>query len=394
MMTWFKKYKYIVSIMLVGVLVLYWLVGAAPETETRLSNTVVPSVSFLNARVSNQAIPIISQGKAQAAEIRNISSEVSGLIVEMSKNAIEGGKVEKGETLMLLEQQPLLLDVALKQADLDQAIVNQLETNAKATIAKKGGKSRSSEFALYLPQLKLANSQVNAAEVALDYAELKLQRSKIIAPISGKVISVKAGLGEYINASQNLMLIYGDEYGLVRLPINDQELKLLNLNTVQESDKEGPPYRPVVYLSSGNKNPSWWQGHVVRIEGKRGRNQMIHAMVEFPLLSNKDASGRQEYLLPGTYVEARIMTPVLEQVSVLPRGLLLPNNGAWLVTGNTKLRKQNLEVLHKDKNFAYVSSGLKDQDKVVSSGNGNLVEGIAVTLKLNTEANLAAGASL
>jgi multidrug resistance efflux pump len=188
---------------------IYLLTDNQPIPERSETQANIPVIPYTVAKSTEISIPIFSRGKVAPAQTRLITSEVPGLVTFVSEQLINGGLIEQNELLIQLDQQPFILDIAQKKSALDQAKLQFYETKAKARVAKKGAGKNASDYALYVPQLRYANSQVEAASAALEYANKQLEKTSIKAPISGKVIMARIHLGEYLQTTQELAKIYG-----------------------------------------------------------------------------------------------------------------------------------------------------------------------------------------
>lgn len=370
-----NRYSTIFIMVLAFGCTIYFLLKQAPVVNKVVHEEVVRDVSFLEVSIGVHPIPIFANGKVTASDIRNISSEVTGLVTHIGDHVVRGGVVNKGDTLIVLDQKPLSLDVSIKQSDLDQAVLALMETKAKAKVAKRGAKKNASEFALFIPQLKSANSRVTAAKVALEYAESKLASSTILAPITGKIISLETNVGEYVTAAQPLITIYGVEVGEVRLALNDRQVKLLKLNEVELGDAADTANFPVVYLTNPQNLGVLWKGRITRVEGVRDSSQMMFVIAEVPLISMANTQSKHEVLIPGTYVDVQILGAAIEGVAILPRHAIRTGNTVWRIDQVNRLESQAVKLIYKDKQYAYVASGLSSKDKIVVSQFNNLVDG-------------------
>ncbi len=388
-MTLVNKYKYpIIVFVLFGALV-YGLLSQAPVPKKIVMAQEITTIPFMAASLQTRSIPLISHGQVTAADIRYVTSDTSGLVTRVSPRFVRGGLITEGETLVELERQPLLLDVAIKQAELDSVSLTLLETQAKARVAKRGAGKNSSPYARYIPQLKSAKSRVEAARAAVDYAKLRLSNAVIRAPMDGKIIEVNVSAGQHIQASQQLSTVYGVARGEVRLPLNDDQVQLLTLQDTRPGEFVGPPHFPRVSITTGQSGSAVWHGHITRLEGERDNNQLVYVIAEVPLQS------QSQILLPGSFVEAVIQSPPLKGVVVMPRAVMRPGNKVWKITKNNKALKHSVGILYKDKDSVYIHAGIKQGDKIVASVFHKLVEGLVIhPVSTDTTPALLAGENL
>jgi len=109
--------------------------------------------------------------------------------------------------------------------------------------------------------------------------------------------------------------------------------------------------------------------------------------VEDPL-SYRDENSDKPRLMIGSFVESNIQANELEDVILLSRDYVRQNDTAWVME-DSRLQIRNLEVLFRDADNAYITSGLEDGDKVVTTNLSTVVEGS----RLRTEESMGMTAS-
>jgi len=373
----------LLALMAISVGVLYLLTANKPVPEKSDININVPVVPYTVARSTDVSIPIFSRGKVTPAHIRHITSEVPGLVSFVSKHLISGGLVQEDEILIQLDRQPFILDISQKQASLDQAKLHLYETKAKARVAKKGAGNNASDYARYIPQLRYANSQVEAASVALIYANTQLEKTSIKAPITGKVIMANIHPGEYLQISQDLAKIYGTETVEIRLPLNDHQISLLGLQySEQKADEQRPP--PKVLIHNFQTNSITWHGTITRTEGERDQNQLLYVIAT---INNNDKGNlATKSLLPGSFIQATITGGLQKNLHILPRETLQAENTLWTISSENRLSRRAVDVIHRGKDKIYIASGINLGERIVSGSFSNLVDGLLIQPKASHRA--------
>ncbi|MBL4796840.1 MAG: efflux RND transporter periplasmic adaptor subunit [Oleispira sp.] len=357
---------------------IYLLMDNKPTPEKSVTEISLPVIPYIVAKSTEISIPIFSRGKVAPAQTRHITSEVPGLVTFVSENLIKGGLVQQDELLIQLDQQPFILDITQKQSSLDQAKLQFYETKAKARVAKRGAGKNASDYALYIPHLRYANSQVEAASAALEYANKQLEKTSIKAPITGKVIMAKIHPGEYLQTTQELAKIYGIETVEVRLPLNDHQLSLLGL---QYSKKKSETLNalPRVLIKNFQDNDIIWHGTITRTEGERDDNQLLYVIAT---VNNSDAKNlATKPLLPGSFIEAIITGNIETELHILPRESLQAEDKLWTISKEDRLSRQPVDVIYRGKDQVYVTSGINLGARIVTGSFSNLVEGLLVEPK-------------
>jgi len=296
----------------------------------------------------------------------------------VSDQLINGGLVTQDELLVQLDQQPFILDIAQKQSNLDQAKLHYYETKAKARVAKKGAGSNASDYALYVPQLRYADSQVEAAIAALDYAKTQLDKTSIKAPISGKVIMANIHTGEYLQTSQALAKIYGTDTVEIRLPLNDQQISLLGLQYSGEVNKALALF-PKVLIQNFQDSSITWHGTITRTEGERDKNQLLYVIAT---VNNNDSNNSAiKSLLPGSFIQATITGGLEKYLHILPRESLQAEDKLWTISTEDRLSRRSVDVIYRGKDKIYITSGIKLGERIVTGSFSNLVDGLLVDPK-------------
>lgn len=365
-----KNYKFAL-IFIIGLTIISWFFLNTPDPE-KIENLIdVPSLTYTNAILNDQSIPIFSRGRVSASDIRHVTSEVPGLITYKNPKLVPGAYVEEGEILIQLDKQPLILDIAQKRSTLDQAKLHLSATKAKARIAKNNAGKKSSEYARYVPQLKSAESQVDAATAALNYANAQLEKTEVKAPISGKVIDSNINQGEYLQTLTPITKIYGTDIVEVRIPLNDHQIDILGLKKKALAENFVK-----VTVNSFHDTDTLWHGVITRIEGERDNNQLLYVIASFDNTSDENA--KNDPLLPGSFVEASISGKIIKNLLILPRSLVQAGNQLWIINDDNTLERKVINILHRGKEMVYIMGELASDDKVVNGSFHQLISGLLV----------------
>jgi len=116
-----------------------------------------------------------------------------------------------------------------------------------------------------------------------------------------------------------------------------------------------------------------WQGQLVRREGGINQNRMLYLVVQV-----EDADKGAVPLEPGVLVRAEIEGKYQPRIAALPRSVLSAGTNVWLVDEQQRLRRRQVEIVHQDSDYVYISDGLKDGDQIALSGALRWLEGAQV----------------
>lgn len=378
-----KKYRFIILTLFIASLVIAWIFINAPAPIEKPVSVKVPKVPYSLLVIGNQPIPVFSRGRVSASEIRQITTEVPGLVKQVSENLKKGANVKTDDLLIQLDEQPFILEVAQRQADLDRVKLELVRIEAQAKVAQKDLRANATEYARHIPQVRHAKSQVAAAESALAYSQKKLEKTTITSPIDGKIVDLMVTEGEYINATSYIAKIYGTHTVDVRLPLNDQQIDLLGLASEGKLYTGETVVGPKVTLSNYQDKDSRWQGIISRVEGERDINQLIYVIAQVSI--DTPFNALKKPLLPGSFVEAMIEGDNIPNLQIIPRNAEQASNVIWIIDEKNQLRRKVIDIIYRGKDESYLLDGLNNNDRIVTGSFSLMAEGLTVQPYLATE---------
>jgi membrane fusion protein, multidrug efflux system len=163
--------------------------------------SAAPPPSVTVARVVSTPLPDERErvGQVQAVEDVELRARISGFLEE--RRFEEGSDVEKGQVLFVIEREPYEAKVAQAQADLARTKASlqeaQLELRRGQQLRKQNVSSQADLDAAVARQAEAA-AEVLAAEAALRTAQLDLDYTRIVAPISGRVGRATFSVGDLV----------------------------------------------------------------------------------------------------------------------------------------------------------------------------------------------------
>ncbi|MEE3189821.1 MAG: efflux RND transporter periplasmic adaptor subunit [Pseudomonadota bacterium] len=346
----------------------------APKPQTQEVKVAIPQVPYKEVRISTQSIPIFSRGRVSASRVHKIASQVSGLVTDIAPELKKGEIVNADQLLVQIDEQPLILDIAQKKAQRTQTKLRLEETEANARVARRQAGRNASDYARFVPQLAYANSQVEAAEAALQYAYDQLENTKISSPIEGKVVDVFINEGDLVQTGSPVAVLYGMDQAEVRLPLNDAELMIIGVEE-NTSTETGPSFMPQVTLRDYESGDEW-SGYIVRTDGERSANQLLYIIAQ--VNGDEMYSNTGRYLVPGSFLEAEIRGQEIENMRILPREVILSGDAIWMINADNTIQRQPVTIRYRGKEFAYIDTALPPGTRVVAGNFNRLVEGMTV----------------
>lgn len=413
----------------VGLLIAYAIYRLPP----RLPPSSLPSpspiaVSVLTITPTDYPIEITSYGRVQPKRQIELTSEVSGAIQSVSPSFRRGGYFTQGEALIKIDDRDYQADVEIAQANLISAQQRFQEEKALAEAAAedwerhKASSSRASRavsaLTLRQPQLNTAAANVQSAQAGLKKAQLTLERSRIIAPFTGRIEEIFTNVGQVVTPNQRLAKIHSLNVMEIRLPISQQDWPfMLPLSTTPKvrfvaaeryprqphafshavsASPNRPQYRHTsqpVEDSHGNqvsyRNPVWhettvWHGNIVAVDSVVDSNsQQLHAIAEIPTQSSTNHSPPERAIAVGQYLKAVIQAKTLSKVIVIPTHAILQGRFVYRIANET-LQRTSVTIGWQNTKDALITSGLTDGDVVVVSSVGQANSGMPVRILPNT----------
>ena len=280
-------------------------------------------------------------GKTDTDLQTQVSSRVSGEIIEVSPNFRTGHSVDQGEWLVRINPADYEAALANRQANLANARQALAQEETRSSLALEdwiaAGRSpqEANELTLRKPQLEAARAAVASAEAAVAQAELDLERATIRAPFHAIVIRKEASPGDVVSPNSNLGEIVSRERIQVRLPLTPNQAKRLDLPRFGQSDAL------TATLTTPTLPSTAWNATIQRTEvivDSRNQTLFLVGGIENPF-ENPDA-----FLPIGAFVDARIQASPLVDVHILPEASVVADSYVWVVSPEQKLAKQDLEI--------------------------------------------------
>ncbi|MES2981898.1 MAG: efflux RND transporter periplasmic adaptor subunit [Verrucomicrobiota bacterium] len=341
----------------------------APKPQTQAQQKLKTEKSILN-RTDYQVI-IDSQGPLRAQQETTITPLVSGTVVKIHPTFEDGAFFKAGEVLLELDPADLQTEVFASESRLARTEAALIQEQARAKQAKLnwqdiGYDEEPSPLVLRVPQLREAEANVNASKADLEQARRNLERAKVKAPFDGRVDKRLVGLGQAVNATTQLGIIFGTATAEIRLPLAPSQLPFINLPS-QAGDT------PVnVVLTDALRDPSrpaehQWQAKIIRTEGtldENSRELFAIALIEDPFSLSSDLP----QLRIGQPLRAAISGITLEDVFVIPRNTMRGLNHIFLIDkAEPKIVKKDITPVWSNSQVLVVKNDLTPGDWLATS---------------------------
>ncbi|HOP23350.1 MAG TPA: efflux RND transporter periplasmic adaptor subunit [Gammaproteobacteria bacterium] len=368
------------SILVGSVFAVQALVASKPPIEKKPKEQRVVSLFVDEVKAETVNLSVSTYGEVNPKTEIDLTSMVSGQVVEISNQFAEGGIFTKGDVLMKIDDTEYQAAVTRAKANVASAKVKVEEEIANSKIKedqwKRKGHANPSDYALNIPQIKEAKALLEAAQADLKNAELNLQRTQVKAPFDGRVLSESIGLGQYISANTVLGHIFATDVVEVKMPLTDSQLQELNLPIGFVANIDNAP--KVTFTAKNSKESSQWDGKIVRTQAAiDNQTRLIYAIAEITNPYNTNETSSMPMAV-GLYVDANIQSKKSQDTLVFPRVALHNNEKVYVINDDEELEIRKVEVLSTSADLVHVSNGVKAGEKVVVSTTPTVIDGMKV----------------
>ncbi|GAB6140433.1 hypothetical protein JCM14076_11620 [Methylosoma difficile] len=373
-------------ILVAGAVSAYWL-SHKPRAERAPVKAVLPLVDVLQPKAADFQTTIEVMGNVIASQSVNLTPRISGMVIGIGANFIEGGLLKEGEQLVELDPTDFLLAIKQSENDLAKARYNlQVEQGQQAIVRREFQllgqdlKAQEQDLVLRKPHLQAAQAAVAAAEASLKQAHLNLERTKPVAPFNAIITTRNANLGAWMSAFSTgtpLAKLVGTDTFWVNVSVPVDKLRWIKIPGI--NSQQGSPVK--ISYETGWGKDVYRDGVVKRLQAElepEGRMAKLIIEIDDPLVL-KAANKKLPPLMLGTYVRVDIPGTVLKDAIELPDAIVHDGQYLWLLTPEQTLDIHPIQPLWHDHGNIYLSKAqLPEGAKVIISDLSAPVQGMAL----------------
>lgn len=342
-------------------------------------------------------IKLESYGTIQPQVETTLIAQVGGQIVSVNPNVRNGGFFNTGDVLASIDARDYEADVQIAEAILMDARQALAEAEARSNQAKEdwerlGNEGEAPALVLKVPQLQAARARIASAESTLQKAELRLERTRIVAPFDGRILKKYADIGQVVSSNSPLADIYATDYVEIRLPIRNRDLGFIDLPETYRFE-DGAKEVAGVKILSQFADGGTWDARLVRTEGAidaTARQLHVIAQIDNPFDRESD---NKTPLKIGQYVAATLDGKTVADAIVIPNNAIYQGAYVYVVEDGI-LQRREIEIEWQNDSDALVSEGLSPGDALVTTSLGQVSSGIrvSVTGEMGNNQNVRGGA--
>lgn len=342
------------------------------QPEIKKRSRPVLAVMATTAISDTVQLKVNVQGQSRPRTEIDLVPEVGGKIVSVSTKFISGGIFNKGDVLYSIDPSDYQVAVVRAEATVARAQQVLMREESEGAIAKLdwddlGGGKDATALTLRIPQLLEAQASLQSAEADLDNAQIRLRRTAVTAPFNGQVREKFADIGQFVNPGAKLGRIFSTDIAEVRLALSDADIARINLPLafVAESRETAP----IVKLSAtiGGQLREW-DGRIMRTDAAYDPlTRSMYAIAEVLDPYGAGAADGNFPLAPGLFVDAAIDGKTIENVVIIPRDALRPEDKVYTVDADGIATSNAVTVVDTNPSRAVLLNGIAAGDLVIVS---------------------------
>lgn len=324
------------------------------EKKARVERPVYAKVQEVN--YTNIASEISHSGRVSSQHVVNVSSEVSGKILQGNVLLRKGENFKKGDLLFKINSEEMYWNVQAQKSRFLNSLANILPD------IKIDYPERYDEWLNFFSSIKLDEKVPNLPKIesekekiflasknilndyfAIKANETRLDKYFIYAPFTGSILNINAEPGAVANPGAVLASIIRTDKLELEVPLSAEQA-----SWVKEGDK--------VKISSDELHSSY-TGTIKRKAGFVDANTQSVSV----FISLDDLNGHKIY--QGQYMKVHLTTQADENVMEIPRAAVFNSNQVYTVK-NGLLKKEEINI-HKFLPESVIFSGLAQGDSII-----------------------------
>ncbi|MFJ5484913.1 efflux RND transporter periplasmic adaptor subunit [Pectobacterium actinidiae] len=334
------------------------------HADTKNAPPQTPRVEVLTLSAEPVTLSSMLPGRTVSVRTAEVRPQVDGIILKRFFQ--EGAEVKSGEQLYQI-------DPATYQAAFNKAKATLINAEALANRYK----SLSSAHAISAQDYDDAVSKAAQARADLDTARINLEYTKVKAPISGTIDRSLFTEGALVTNGQSSYLTTITQLNPIYIDISESSRNILKLRKMFSEGK----------LKSVNDHEAFVQlimedGSVYNQEGRLEFSEVRVDESTGSVALRATFPNPDRLLLPGMFVHA-----VLKQ-GVQDKGLRVPQESighdskgrpyVFVVTDEQTIEQRTIQTGESKDGYWVVTDGLKEGERVVTSGVQKIAPGIKV----------------
>lgn len=345
------------------------LLTACEKSATSTSQGMpAPQVGVITVATEPLKMTTTLAGRTSASLEAEVRPQVSGILLQRFFN--EGAKVTKGQPLYQIDPAPYQASLDSAKASLANAQASLKSARALAERYQDLVQSQAVSKQDYddaAAQYQQAIAAVDTAKAAVTSAQINLEYTKVIAPISGRAGKSNFTVGALVTANQSTALVNVQQFDPMFVDVTESTAQLSRLRRAWDSGQ---------LVRSKEDNAQ------VRLLFDDGSQYEPQGTFEFADINVNPTTSSftirtvfpnpKDILLPGMFVRAELVTGTRAEAILVPaKGVSRNAAGAasvLLVNAKNEVIQQPIQVDGMVNGQWLVTDGLSAGDKVIVEG--------------------------
>ena len=332
-------------------------------------------------------VKLSGTGQVEMSHSQQIKSEANGRITWINPGFYPGARIKKGEVIAKINTDDYATKLSNAKIQLRQKEVSLMQEEAKGraasaeldalkkSMADTDLTEEEADLVRRKPQLQNAIADVELAKNNVAQAQRDYNRSIVKAPYDAVVKEANVSMGDYITGGSLGTLVSTDEYW-VYLSLNPSNVGWLKVGESLSSLKAEVEY------DIGGKHVT----RAAKVKSVQPAVESLGRMVQILLaIENPLGEPVNEPLLVGTFVTASIYAEAPLDSIELSRAFVRERNQAYICTKDNKLSIRTLTTPYKTNDNVYVTEGIEEGERVVTTMLTSPVEGRRLRVKGETK---------
>lgn len=385
---------------------------SAKERPKRVQQETIYTVEAIRAKAKNHQPTISVFGDVLAGRTLNLTSLVSGEVVDVNPALRVGARVKTGETLLQINRFTFEIARDEARANLKEAEATLLEARARLLMEETGQKraeeqlkladadleraksllqtntitqrvveerelitsqrkaafqSSGANIAIQKAQIKAREAAVQRFVVTLRNAEQALKNTTLVSPFDAVVQAVNVEVGQTVTTAASLLTLYQSDTLDVRFVLSDGQYGRLVSGA---SDLKG---RHVSVNWTTGDTYTLYDATIDRIGAEISANR--GGITLFARIESKDI---ENTIRPGAFVTVKIPDQSFEDSYRLPETAVFEGNVVYVINSEDRLVARTVTILVYDGDHVIVKDGLAEDDEVLITQIAEVGEGLLV----------------
>lgn len=367
----------IIALIAVGVVISKRLMKTSPKAKRRAPQKMQVIVKVMEAQKVSTNVTVKALGIVQSSREMSLQAQVAGTAIYLHPDLIPGGIIKKDEIVVQLDDTDYQLSLKQKKNNLAKARADLRIEEGNQNIAKQeweliksitGEMDTSAEdLALRAPQLAKVQMTILAAETDLEKAVIDQKRTIVKAPFDAVVRSKHVELGSQISPQSNIVTLIGIDSFWAEVSVPTSKLQWMTLPS-----KKNIGSKSIVY--SGENA---YKGNILKLLPVLEKDGLMARL----LINIDDPFGLKSRTMPlliNSFIRAEISGKQINDVIKIPVSALKENNLVYLMTKDSTLHIQQVNVLWRNSESVFIDQGITPGDLIIISNLPAPIEGMPI----------------